>query len=85
MDQGAGAEPRLGQRRQKLRGAIVGQNGSAEITQLLQSNSHAEKCVRVARVADDGALKRAYGVRHMADLEQGKAEVVLDDGVGRLH
>ena len=84
VDQGAGAEPRLGQRRLKLGRTVVGQDGPAEIAQLLQGDSHAEICVRVARVAGDGALKCGDGLRHAADLQAGQAEVVLDYGVGRL-
>ena len=82
--QGAGAEPRLGQRRQQLGGTVVGQDCPTEIAQLLQGDPHAEVCVRVTRVAGDGALKCGDGVRHAADLQVGQAKVVLDYRVGRL-
>src|SRR5208283_5046830 len=77
-------EPPLAQRWQELGGAVVGQERPADIAQRLQGDSHAEICVGVARAACDGALKCADRVRCAADLEKGEAEVVLDDGVGRL-
>ena len=84
VDQGAGAEPRLGQRRQQLGGAVVGHDGRAEIAQLLEGDSQAEIGIRVARVAGDSPLKCGDGLRQAADLEAGQAKIVLDDGIGRL-
>ncbi len=68
----------------ELGGAVVGQHRRAEIAKRFQGNSHAEISVGVARVAGDGALKCAYRVCNATDLEQSEAEVVLDEGVGRL-
>jgi hypothetical protein len=41
-------------------------------------------CIAVARVAGDGALQRSDGFCYAANLEIGEAEIVLDDGIGRL-
>jgi hypothetical protein len=41
-------------------------------------------CVREARVAGDGALQCRDGIRYVADLKAREAEIVVDDGIGRL-
>jgi hypothetical protein len=84
VDEGAGAEPRFGQRWQQLGGTVVGQECRAEIAQLFQGDSHAEVGVRVTWVADDSALECSDRIRHRADLQSGEAKIVLDYGVGRL-
>ena len=84
VDQGAGAEPRLGQGWEQLSGAVVRNDCPADVAQLLQGDSQAEICIGVARVAGDGPLQCRDGIRYAADLEAGEAEIVLDDGIGRL-
>ena len=84
VDQGAGAEPRLGQGRKELSGAVVRHDGLADVAQLLQSDSQAEICIAVARVAGDRPLQCRDGIRYPADLEAGEAEIMMDDGIGRL-
>ena len=56
----------------------------ADVAQLLQGDSQAEICIGVVRVAGDGSLECRDGIRYSADLEAGEAEIVLDDGIGRL-
>ena len=85
VDQSAGAKPRLGQGWEQLGGAVVRSDCPADIAQLLQGNSQAEICIGVARVAGDGPLECRDGIRYAADLEAGEAEIMLDDGIGRLH
>jgi hypothetical protein len=41
-------------------------------------------CIGITWVAGDGPLQRRDGIRYAADLEAGEAEIVLDDGIGRL-
>ena len=57
---------------------------AADVAQLLQGDSQAEICIGVARVAGEGLLECRDGIRYPADLEAGEAEIVLDDGIGRL-
>ena len=84
VDQSAGAEPRLGQGWEQLRGAVVRSECPANVAQLLQGDSQAKMCIGVARVDGDGPLQCRDGIRYAADLEAGEAEIVLDDGIGRL-
>ena len=84
VDQSAGAEPRLGERRRKLGRAIVGANRAAEIAELLERDPQAEVGVGVTRLARDGETERADRLFEAARLEQGEAEVVLDQGVQGL-
>ena len=79
-----GAEPRLGQGGEQLRGAVVGNDCLPDVAQLLRGNSQAEICIGVARVTGDGPLERRDGIRYATDLKAGEAEIVLDDGIGGL-
>ena len=84
IEQGAGAEPRLSQGWEQFRGAVVRNDRPADVAHLLQGDSQAEMCIGIARVAGDGPLQYRDGIRYAADLEAGEAEIVLDDGIGRL-
>ena len=84
VDQGAGAEPCLGERGEELSGAVVGNDSPAGVAQLLQGDSQAEVCIAVARVAGDRQLECRDSIRDASGLEAGETEIVLDDGVGRL-
>ena len=84
VGQGAGAEPRLGQRWEQLSGAAVRNDRLADVTQLLQSDSQSEVCIAVPRVAGNGPLQCRDGIRYAADLEAREAEIVLDGGIRRL-
>ncbi|MBZ5667194.1 MAG: hypothetical protein LAO30_21645 [Acidobacteriia bacterium] len=41
-------------------------------------------CIGVARVAGDGPLQGRDGIWYAADFEAGEAEIMLNDGIGRL-
>ena len=84
VDQSASAEPRLGQGREQLSGAIVRNDGAADVALLLQSDSQAEICIAIARVDSDGPLQCRDGIRYASDLEAGEAEIVLDGGIERF-
>jgi hypothetical protein len=78
VDQGAGAEPRLGQGRQQLRDTAVCSDCPADVAQLFQGDSQAEISIGVARVVGNGALQCRNGIRYAADFEAGEAEIVQD-------
>jgi hypothetical protein len=40
--------------------------------------------IGIARVTGDGPLQGRDGIRYAAHLKAGDAEIVLDDGIGRL-
>src|SRR4029077_18630335 len=84
VDQSASAEPRLAQGWEQLSGAIVRNDGSADVALLFQSDSQAEICVAVARVDSNGPLQCRDGIRYASDLEAGEAEIVLDGGIKRF-
>ena len=68
VKQSAATEPRLSQRWEQFRGALIRSDRLVDIAQLLQGDSQAEICIAVARVAGDGALECRDGIRYTADL-----------------
>ena len=84
IDQGAGPEPCLRQGWEQLSGAVVRNDCPGDVAQRLQGDSQAKMRVGVARIARDGPLQCRDGIRYAADLQAGEAEIVLDDGIGRL-
>ncbi len=84
VDQGAGAEPDLGQRGENLGGTVIGHDGPADVAPLLQGNSQAEMGIGIARLAGHCPLQGGDGVGQAADLEAGQAEIVQDAGIGWL-
>jgi hypothetical protein len=84
VDQRAGAEPCLGQGWEQLGGAVVRSECPADVAELLQGDAQAEMCIGITRLDGDGPLQCRDGIRYAIDLEAGEAEIVLDDGIGRL-
>jgi hypothetical protein len=84
VDQGAGAEPRLGQGWKQLRGVVVCSKSTADVAQLLEGDSQTEIGIAVTRVTGDSPLECGDGIRYAANLKAGEAEIVLDEGIGWL-
>src|SRR5437763_15447573 len=73
VDQGAGAEPRLGQGWLQLSGAVVGSDSPSDVALLLQGDSQAEIFVCITRIAGNRPLQGRDAIRYAADLQAGEA------------